>query len=150
MQLFSLAYRSRNLIEDRYLDSLNEVQKLLDVSRQRNAKAGVTGALIFNEGMFAQILEGGEAQVRDIFESIKRDPRHTNIVVLPLKQYEKRRFESWSMAFVGPSPDAQNYYERFSLTNGFEWTRASADTLVDLVLDLVAMQDGSAGLRRLH
>jgi hypothetical protein len=149
MMVFSLAYRSRNLIEQTHADSLAELTKLLEVSRERNAKLGVTGALIFNQGLFAQILEGDEAAVLDIFESIKRDPRHTDIVLWPFQSYEERRFKSWSMAFVGPSPGAQKYYERFSLTNGFEWTQASAGALVDLVFDLVAMQDGS-GKRQLH
>ncbi len=144
MPMFSLAYRSRNLIEGMFPDSLGEMQKLLDVSRARNAGLGVTGALIFNEGVFAQILEGDEAAVREIFKSIEKDPRHTGIVVLPSQTYDDRRFEKWSMAFVGPSKRASDYYERFSLINGFEWTRASAGALLEIVLDLVE-NENSAG-----
>ena len=140
MSIFSLAYRSRNLIEDIHLDSLGEMTNLLGVARARNAKLGVTGALIFNEGLFAQILEGDEAAVREIFKRIQMDRRHTEINVFPTQQYEHRRFEGWSMAFVGPSPSARDYYERFSLLKGFEWTEASAGALVDLVLDLIAIE----------
>jgi hypothetical protein len=140
MPIFSLAYRSRNLIEDIHLDSLGEMTNLLEVARSRNAKLGVTGALIFNEGLFAQILEGDETAVREIFKSIQNDRRHTEIKVFPTQEYERRRFEAWSMAFVGPSPSARDYYERFSLLNGFEWTEASVGALVDLVLDLIAIE----------
>jgi hypothetical protein len=140
MSIFSLAYRSRNLIEDIHLDSLGEMTNLLEVARSRNAKLGVTGALIFNEGIFAQILEGDEAAVREIFKSIQNDRRHSEIKVFPTQEYEHRRFEAWSMAFVGPSPRARDYYARFSLLNGFEWTEASVGALVDLLLDLIALE----------
>lgn len=151
MALFSLAYRSRNLVEDLTLDSLGELTNLLEVARARNAKLDITGALIFNEGLFAQILEGEEAAVREVFDSIQKDRRHTEINVFPTQQYEHRRFEAWSMAFVGPSPSARDYYERFSLLNGFEWTEASAGALVDLILDLIAIEraSGAEGASRL-
>ena len=143
MTIFSLTYRSRNLIEDSYLDSRGELENLLEVARSRNANLGVTGALIFNDGLFAQILEGDEAAVREIFMSIRNDRRHTDINVFPTQEYKHRRFEKWSMVFVGPSPSARYYYKQFSLINGFEWTEASVGALVDLVLDLVAIEQSS-------
>jgi hypothetical protein len=140
MPIFTLAYRSRNIVEDIHLDSSGEMTKLLEVARSRNAKLGVTGALVFNEGLFAQILEGDEPAVQEIFKSIQNDRRHTQIEVLPTQEFDHRRFESWSMAFVGPTPSARDYYKQFSLLNGFEWTEASAGALVDLMLDLIAIE----------
>src|SRR3954471_8672226 len=122
MPPFSLAYRSRSLIGHGATDILDELTKLVEVARSRNKQLNVTGALIFSEGLFAQILEGEESAVREIFQSIQCDRRHTDIYVLPNEPYEERRFQTWSMAFVGPTPRARAYYDRFSIEKGFEWT----------------------------
>src|SRR4051812_34125392 len=125
MPLFSLAYRSRSLIEEITPRGLREMTALLDVARARNQSLGVTGVLLFRDGLFAQILEGDESSVREVFESIQKDPRHHDVQILPRIQYDQRRFQKWSMAFVGPTTNAQAYYDRFSTKNGFEWTEAS-------------------------
>src|SRR3954470_21858727 len=114
MSVFSIAYRSRSLIQGLTAECLGELTLLLDAARLRNRSLNVTGALIFTEGLFAQILEGEEAAVRQILESIQKDPRHTDVYVLPGEQHAQRRFQNWSMAFVGPTPSARAYYESFS------------------------------------
>lgn len=85
---------------------------ILDVSRRNNARAGVTGALIYNRGSFGQVLEGPEAAVEDTFGRIEADPRHAEIQVLDLKTIDARAFGDWSMGFVGrpssmPSGEAE-------------------------------------------
>src|SRR4051812_40466226 len=115
MPLFSLAYRSCSLIQESTTDGLSELTRLLETARARNKGLDVTGALIFSEGLFAQILEGEETAVKQIFQSIQRDRRHTDLYVLPNEPYEQRRFQSWSMAFVGTTASARAYYKRFSI-----------------------------------
>jgi len=146
MSVFTIAYHSRNLIEDQTMNSAVEFQRLLEQSRTRNAKLGITGALLFNEGRFVQILEGDEATVMELLEDIKRDPRHTDIDVLPPRVFPERTFAHWSMAFVGASPEAQHYYRDFSLREKLEWTRTTTDLLAALILDLI-MVDGAVVTR---
>jgi hypothetical protein len=140
MAVFSLAYRSRSLIQGLTAESLGELTSLLHAARERNTSLNVTGALIFTEGLFAQILEGEQSAVSQIVQSIQKDHRHTEMCILPSEHYEQRRFQKWSMAFVGPTLGARAYYKQFSLKNGFEWTQASAGALVDLMLDLIAIE----------
>ena len=49
---------------------------ILRTSRRNNAEVGVTGALMFNGGAFAQVLEGPRRGVESTFERIQRDQRH--------------------------------------------------------------------------
>ena len=140
MSVFTIAYHSRNLIEEQTLDSTAEVQRLLEQSRARNERLGITGALLFNEGRFVQILEGDEAAVLEVMDIIMRDPRHTDIDVLPARYVRERTFAQWSMAFVGASPQAKNYYRDFSLREKLEWTSSTTDLLAALILDLIMVQ----------
>ena len=69
MKIHTISYHSRNRIEDLTANTLSEIEKILIVARSRNAALNVTGALMFNEGRFTQILEGDRQPVTDIFDS---------------------------------------------------------------------------------
>jgi len=140
MSVFTIAYHSRNLIEQQTMNSAAEIQRLLEQSRERNTRLGITGALLFNEGRFVQILEGDEPAVREVMDVIMRDPRHTDIDVLPARYARERTFAHWSMAFVGASPQAKDYYRDFSLSDKLEWTSNTTDLLAALILDLIMVQ----------
>jgi hypothetical protein len=116
MPIYSLSYHSRNRIEDLTFDTLSEIDKILAVAAARNAANEVTGALMFNEGRFTQILEGRKADVWTIFDSIRRDSRHSDVTVLATQSSIARRFNSWEMAFVGTSPAARTYYNNYTAT----------------------------------
>lgn len=76
-----------------------ELLDLLQCSRSRNNELLLTGLLLYAGGRFMQVLEGREAAVREVFTSIQRDSRHTDIHTLKLQAVEQRLFPDWSMAF---------------------------------------------------
>lgn len=80
-----------------------EIEKILAAARARNATLGVTGALVFTEARFAQILEGGEDSVAQIMASIKQDSRHKDVQIVEMSRIAERRFAGWTMAYSGPS-----------------------------------------------
>ena len=98
--LFRLVYCSRNTIPDHQGDTAAEVSSILAVSRANNARDGVTGALLYSEGCFAQVLEGELGTVERTFERIQCDPRHGNVVVLEARHVEQRLFGAWDMALA--------------------------------------------------
>ena len=57
--LFRLVYCSRNTISADQSDPAAEITEILVVSRTNNARDEVTGALLYSDGCFAQVLEGG-------------------------------------------------------------------------------------------
>ena len=78
-----------------------ELKALLLTSRLRNKAVGLTGMLIYDAGMFLQMLEGEESVVLERFGRIKADPRHRDVTVLLRSEAdETRRFGDWSMGFA--------------------------------------------------
>lgn len=101
--LYKLVYCSRNRIVGTQEEIIAEIQNILACSRRNNALAGITGALLFNEGLFAQVLEGPVESVDGTFEKIQCDPRHGDVAVLQSGPTGRRDFPAWSMAFAASS-----------------------------------------------
>jgi hypothetical protein len=99
--IYALLYISDSMVEG--AASADAVTRIVEVSRPRNARLAVTGALIFAESHFAQMLEGPQAAVEELMASIRRDPRHRNVRVLREGPVPERRFTRWSLAYYGPS-----------------------------------------------
>lgn len=59
----------------------------------------VTGLLILDDGTFIQLLEGDADHVHQIYDSIKKDDRHFNVVTLYKGESDRRYFPDWRMAF---------------------------------------------------
>lgn len=76
-----------------------QLRGLLVLSRRNNVAAGITGMLLYRQGNFIQVLEGGEAEVRDRFARICRDPRHRGVFVIDEGFADARCFPDWSMGF---------------------------------------------------
>jgi len=76
-----------------------EVEALLAASRTSNTRKGITGLLLYRNGTFTQVLEGGELEVRALLEKIQRDPRHQSFSIRLEQFIENRSFPNWSMAY---------------------------------------------------
>lgn len=81
------------------LFSYSELVDLLAKSREKNARLGITGMLLYRDGNFVQVLEGEPAAVDSLYATIARDPRHTGAIVLLRQEKAAREFPEWSMGF---------------------------------------------------
>jgi hypothetical protein len=81
-----------------------DLEDILTDSRIDNAERDVTGALLFVDRVFVQILEGTREAIDDLMMKIERDPRHHSVTVFHEGEAPARVFESWRMAFLNPSP----------------------------------------------
>lgn len=142
MSIYSLAYVSHSRLDDLTLDTRFEIEKILQVARLRNAAEAVTGALMFNEQRFTQVLEGEESAVRRIMASIQRDARHIDIVILASGRLAHRSFSSWRMAFAGTSDVAQAYYSDF-VADRLMRKAMSSQTLCQLMLRMIALDESA-------
>lgn len=77
-----------------------EVDKILTSAEIKNAKLGVTGALVFDGRRFCQLLEGDEDGVSEVFDHIRKDTRHCDIDVIARQPIRDRRFPGWAMVQV--------------------------------------------------
>lgn len=97
--LISLIYVSHSLIPPGAQQ--DEIERIVTVSTERNARLGVRGALLFTEQHFAQLLEGPETAVEEVMESIIQDPRHDQITIIERKPIDGYRFPDWGLAYWG-------------------------------------------------
>ncbi|MFT4278210.1 MAG: BLUF domain-containing protein [Rhodopseudomonas sp.] len=102
--LYRLLYVSENRIAGDVAHVAREIEAILNASRRNNEALGITGALIFNCGFFAQVLEGPRDAVERIFAVIRNDTRHGKIQVMSAAEVEDREFPNWTMAYIGRSP----------------------------------------------
>jgi len=75
---------------------------LLDIlreSRSRNEAHDITGVLLYNEGNIMQLIEGYTGEIQSLFNRIKKDRRHNDIIKLVDRPVGNRTFSGWSMAF---------------------------------------------------
>jgi len=77
----------------------DELRELLRGSHERNARAGITGLLLYNDGQFMQVLEGEESAVMILFAKINRDPRHHHVISLLHEPILDRQFPESLMSF---------------------------------------------------
>jgi len=131
--LFRLVYCSRNTIPNQQGNPAVEVASILAASRANNARDGVTGALLYSEGCFAQVLEGGLDAVQRTFERIQCDPRHGDVVVLQAARAEGRLFGVWDMALAETDDPAKA---------SAILSRALAQSNSGAGVDVVALLDG--------
>lgn len=66
---------------------------------QANSRLNVSGALIYCQGHFIQLLEGRPEEVYTVFGKIAADKRHYNICTILRQPATKRLFEDWSMQY---------------------------------------------------
>lgn len=80
------------------------LQELLAQAQRGNARRGITGALVYGDGQFMQIMEGEQAVLEELYAHIGQDRRHTGLFKLADRPIQDRRFAEWSMAFQVVSP----------------------------------------------
>jgi len=73
------------------------IEAILEKSRQKNPRLGVTGLLCYSGDIFIQVLEGGRDAVCELFNEIVRDERHTNVRILLFDEIASRKFGGWTM-----------------------------------------------------
>jgi len=78
----------------------DEVAELLDLTEIRNNNGGVNGLLIYSEGNFFEVIEGEKNMIMELFENIKEDPRHRNIMMVFEKEIDKPLFDDKEADFI--------------------------------------------------
>jgi hypothetical protein len=147
---YQLLYCSRNCIHGTPFEVADEIGKILSVSRTNNVEAAVTGALIFNTVLFAQVLEGPLDGVERIFEQIQRDLRHSDLMVLESGLVAARDFPKWSMAFAGATSEESHPLIAATLNDAVMNPSLAGKQVITLLRDLVLQEEDWALPTHLH
>lgn len=114
-----------------------ELFRILAVAVVRNKSNGITGILLYNEGVFLQVLEGPLEAVQETFRRNCCDIRHYGVRILLDKIVPTRSFDSWKMGFPLRSPPLKALPEEFFDLNSFSpqnWTLHSVDPVVKALI----------------
>jgi hypothetical protein len=143
--LYRLVYYSRNAIITDAEALASAITSILAKSQANNQRAGVTGALMFNSGCFAQVLEGARSAVEEVFERIQQDERHGDVSLLAFEPAPARAFEGWSMGFVGASIDDAARYGALVQESGFDPARMTGEALFETLHRLALDEENAPG-----
>lgn len=92
--MFTLSYTSTAIVP--FTNA--SLYALLVIARAANAGEQITGALLYRNSRFIQVLEGDESAVRDLFARIAADPRH-RVDYSIWEHTPVRRFATWNMSY---------------------------------------------------
>ena len=96
----------------------HDLEELLSHARRSNGAKGITGALVYAEGIFMQILEGDRTKLQDLMAKIRKDIRHETVIVLRECEIPSKVFGSWKMAYVGATPQQVAKWAGLSVATG--------------------------------
>ena len=94
--IFQLVYISSVRPDSSTIEVFEEIAHY----RAKNTRLGVTGMLLVSQGAFMQVLEGEEAAVRQLYATIRADPRHEHAHTLATLVIPAREFSDWAMGFA--------------------------------------------------
>lgn len=77
---------------------------LLDQARLANERQHLTGALVYGNKRFIQLLEGELAVLAQAYARISQDPRHQHLCRVADYPIAARQFADWPLAFQALSP----------------------------------------------
>ncbi|MEQ9259614.1 MAG: BLUF domain-containing protein [Roseovarius sp.] len=129
MPLYSLTYCSR--VAD---PAMVSVADILATSRMNNGTRSITGALMFDNRCFLQVLEGGHTALTELFVRIAQDRRHEEVTLLSMVPVMARRFPGWEMHYISRLEADQRMIEAFSTQgrfNPFAMSPATVEALID-------------------
>jgi hypothetical protein len=75
------------------------VVDIVDFSREKNARLGITGVLLYINGHIVQVLEGEQQVIEDLYKTIQADPRHKDVRTVIDRPITQRLFSHWYMGY---------------------------------------------------
>ena len=97
-----------------------EINQILDKARTQNSANSITGALLYMDDVFFQVLEGDKETVHATMDKIKSDPRHQDITIFYEGNTDKPIFQQWKMAFLYVTPEEMSNWSGIPGTTTLE------------------------------
>jgi Sensors of blue-light using FAD len=98
---------------------MRDVYDIIRVAHNRNSRHGLTGALLFLDGHFLQVIEGDPWSLRARYEAIAADTRHLNLQLREQAATPKPSFPNEWMALRHGDAVSPQLRRQFGYTPGF-------------------------------
>lgn len=132
--LVRLLYASRAV--DNNIAAMTE--SIMQQSKLHNPDRGITGILCHGGDLFMQVLEGGRAQVNELYGHIVRDTRHRDVVILRYEEIIERRFSGWTMGQVNLAKINPSVLLKYSARPTLDPYSVSGDISMLLLEELIS------------
>jgi hypothetical protein len=117
-------------------DVNTQLESILSSSVSFNSSSNITGILIYNSGVFLQLLEGEEEDLTKLYQRIGNDMRHKDLSLLVKQEATERLFPNWAMTSCNLELD------KFSdFRNSKEWSTILQTSLDNKQIDDLALLD---------
>jgi hypothetical protein len=77
----------------------DDLKLMLIQAREKNKEHRVTGMLLYFDGKFLQLIEGEQQIIKQLYQNILNDQRHTKVTLLKDGEIDVPFFADWSMSY---------------------------------------------------
>ena len=126
------------------------LQAIVRTSVPNNLRCGVNSILIAHDGWFLQALEGPSQGVREVFERIARDERHTPPVVLREGPIGPRAFGRWIMCAHALTGIDSGALGKFGMLERFDPVRDPLSPVLPLLIAVARQHRSSLDFQHEH
>jgi hypothetical protein len=85
-----------------------EIEDMMIKTNQFNSDEKITGILLYNERNFFQLIEGEKKAIQNLYEKIRQDSRHKDIIKILEKPVFEPSFDGYLTDFIS---DTKKYNE---------------------------------------
>ncbi|MGO3739302.1 MAG: BLUF domain-containing protein [Marinomonas foliarum] len=132
MDLVRLIYTST--ITEQF--EVEDIARILKVSRVNNKALNVTGLLSFNRQFFLQCLEGTRQDVNQIYHKIATDSRHKKPEIIGYQEISHREFDSWNMGYLQNTESLRELFYQYTKSINFDPYNMNGERALSLLLDI--------------
>ena len=139
MVLTRLIYYSEYQIVRGEVSALEQLRGILRSASRNNRTNGITGALIFDDLWFIQALEGDREAVWQTFQRICQDERHSNVVLVQMREVEERHFANWWMGLATRNDHTEETFAPYLRKGHLSPPTMSVDMMLELMVKLAKL-----------
>lgn len=90
-----------------------ELKEMVSHFRRNNERDGITGLLLYSGDNYIQEIEGEEEAIKVLYDKIRNDFRHKNIITLADGEMHERLFSEWHMGFKVISKNELSHFKGY-------------------------------------
>ncbi|SON54471.1 Sensors of blue-light using FAD [Hartmannibacter diazotrophicus] len=140
MYLTRFTFYSENAVKNSNISSADHIKNILVTCSRNTLASGLSGALIFNDRHFVQVMEGERSMLTRSVLNIIKDERSRDVVLVKAAPISVRRFPGWTVGYAGHTEKLDAIYLKHGVTAGLDPTRMSATSIEDLIADMMTVK----------
>ncbi len=136
MPLSRLIYISEPQFDAAEGSTLTQLASIMTASRRNNKASNITGALVYDQYWFLQVLEGERRAIWERFSRINEDERHGGCLLIEMADVEDRLFGNWWMGLAARNTTTEPVFAPYLVNGALQADAMSAYAILGLMTEL--------------